>query len=274
MVTNPEGGWDKGVVRCGHPHGQRPDRSNGGACWCSSRSSRRTSWTARTGSVRAGTLIRRSTRSANMCRRVDGGVRRGPEIVLRHDPPRCIDQVSGATDRRPLGAEADPHVAGMPPSSRPTSRDETNATRPKQGTPQGGVISPLLANLYLHWFEKKFYRLATAPATWAKAKLVRYADDFVVLARYQSRRLIDWIEGTARRTVPADDQPREDAHRQAAGTGAKPELSGFHAAIRPRPLRRGRRYLNVFPSAKAMARARDKLRELTGPNGISSPSAR
>jgi RNA-directed DNA polymerase len=31
-------------------------------------------------------------------------------------------------------------------------------SRPKQGTPQGGVISPLLANLYLHWFDKLFHR--------------------------------------------------------------------------------------------------------------------
>ena len=57
----------------------------------------------------------------------------------------------------------------------------THVTRPKQGTPQGGVISPLLANLYLHWFEKAFYR-SDGPSRWANAKLVRYADDFVVLA--------------------------------------------------------------------------------------------
>jgi group II intron reverse transcriptase/maturase len=50
-----------------------------------------------------------------------------------------------------------------------------------KGTPQGGVISPLLANLYLHlldriWHKKKLqYRL--------EARLVRYADDFVVLCR-------------------------------------------------------------------------------------------
>ena len=49
-------------------------------------------------------------------------------------------------------------------------------SRSKQGTPQGGVISPLLANLYLHWFDKLFHR-ADGPAQWANARLVRYADD-------------------------------------------------------------------------------------------------
>lgn len=49
-------------------------------------------------------------------------------------------------------------------------------SRSQMGTPQGGVISPLLANLYLHWFDKLFHR-ADGPAHWAKAKLVRYADD-------------------------------------------------------------------------------------------------
>ena len=66
--------------------------------------------------------------------------------------------------------------------------------RNDQGTPQGGVISPLLANVYLHWFDKVFHR-AEGPVHWAQAKLVRYADDFVVLARYQSQRLRGFIEG-------------------------------------------------------------------------------
>src|SRR5258708_23919343 len=56
-----------------------------------------------------------------------------------------------------------------------------------------GVISPLLSNLYLHWFDKLFYR-SDGPAHWAGAKLVRYADDFVVLARYQGSRLMGWVE--------------------------------------------------------------------------------
>ena len=64
----------------------------------------------------------------------------------------------------------------------------TKTTKPEQGTPQGGVISPLLANVYLHWFEKAFSP-PDGPATWAKAKIVRYADDFAILARYQTNRL-------------------------------------------------------------------------------------
>ena len=45
-------------------------------------------------------------------------------------------------------------------------------SRPGKGTPQGGVISPLLANLYLHWFDKAFHGVR-GPAHWAGAKLVR-----------------------------------------------------------------------------------------------------
>jgi RNA-directed DNA polymerase len=43
-------------------------------------------------------------------------------------------------------------------------RGRTTRTRPTQGTPQGGVASPLLANLHLHWFEKSIYR-ANGPGT-------------------------------------------------------------------------------------------------------------
>jgi len=48
--------------------------------------------------------------------------------------------------------------------------------RNKKGTPQGGVISPLLANIFLHWFDT-FFHGPDGPATKANAKLVRYAHD-------------------------------------------------------------------------------------------------
>ena len=51
----------------------------------------------------------------------------------------------------------------------------------KRGTPQGGVISPLLANIYLHLFDRMF--LSYCRLTGLAAQLVRYADDFVILMR-------------------------------------------------------------------------------------------
>lgn len=150
------------------------------------------------------------------------------------------------------------------PVSETDDRGRTNQTRPTRGTPQGGVISPLLANLYLHWFEKLFVR-SDGPGRWANAKLVRYADDFVVLARYQSPQLINWIErtleGRFRLTIN-----REKTRVVALRTpGSHLNFLGFTLRYDRDLHGRDRRYLNVFPSAKAQAHARDQLRELTGP---------
>jgi RNA-directed DNA polymerase len=62
---------------------------------------------------------------------------------------------------------------------------ETGFTKPDKGSPQGGIISPVLANIYLHyaldlWFEKR-----VKPSLEGKAMLIRYADDFVVAFQYQ-----------------------------------------------------------------------------------------
>ena len=64
--------------------------------------------------------------------------------------------------------------------------EDGSVTVSDEGTPQGGVISPLLANIYLHysldlWFEK-VYRKSCA----GYARLIRYADDFVVCFQYKA----------------------------------------------------------------------------------------
>lgn len=64
--------------------------------------------------------------------------------------------------------------------------EDGNVTVSDEGTPQGGVISPLLANIYLHyaldlWFEKVFRRKCAG-----YARLIRYADDFVVCFQYKA----------------------------------------------------------------------------------------
>src|SRR5512144_1886312 len=57
---------------------------------------------------------------------------------------------------------------------------------PDEGTPQGGVISPLLANIYLHEVLDEWFVRDIQPALERQATMVRYADDFVVL--FESKR--------------------------------------------------------------------------------------
>jgi RNA-directed DNA polymerase len=142
-------------------------------------------------------------------------------------------------------------------------RGQRKVTRSQRGTPQGGVISPLLANIYLHWFEKAFHG-PDGPARWAGAKIVRYADDFVILARYQGRQLIDWteslLEGRFKLTINRDKTKVVNLKEP----GASLDFLSFTFRYDRDLYGRGYRYLNVFPSKKALAHARQQLRKLTG----------
>lgn len=142
--------------------------------------------------------------------------------------------------------------------------------RSKQGTPQGGVISPLLANLYLHWFDHLFHR-GDGPAHWANAKLVRYADDFVVLARHVGARITGWIETTLEGRFALRINREKTRVLDLKQPGAAMDFLGY--TFRYDWDRRGRphRYLNVHPSKKALARERQKLREMTGPHQCFQP---
>jgi RNA-directed DNA polymerase len=137
--------------------------------------------------------------------------------------------------------------------------------RSKQGTPQGGVVSPLLANVYLHWFDKAFHD-PNGPAAWANAKLVRYADDFVILARYQGRRLLDWIEGQLEGRFQLTINRGKTRVVRLHQPGSHLDFVGFTLRYDRSLFGGPRRYLNVVPSDKALARARDKLGELTARN--------
>jgi RNA-directed DNA polymerase len=145
----------------------------------------------------------------------------------------------------------------------PDRQGRTKHTRPKQGTPQGGVISPLLANIYLHWFEVAFQRPG-GPAQWAKAKLVRYADDFVILARRQGKELTTWVERMLEGRFKLTINRKKTKVVNLNEPGASLDFLGFTFRYDRDRKGRSHRYLNVFPSDKAVAHARDKVRMLTG----------
>ena len=135
-------------------------------------------------------------------------------------------------------------------------------SRPSKGTPQGGVISPLLGNLYLHWFDKLFHR-ADGPAQWARAKLVRYADDFVVLARYQRTRFTGWIESKLEGWLGLEINREKTRVVDLREEGASLDFLGYTFRYDGDLKGRGWRYLNVCPSGKALKQEREKLHEMT-----------
>ena len=119
-----------------------------------------------------------------------------------------------------------------------------------------------IANIYLHWFDKVFHR-RNGPAFFANAKLVRYADDFVVMARYQGPQLIEFIE------VKLEDWMGLTINREKTSivdlrvNGAKLDFLGYTFRYDRDLKGLGYKYLNVTPSKKALAKEREKLRQLT-----------
>lgn len=138
---------------------------------------------------------------------------------------------------------------------------EGNRVETVTGTPQGGVISPLLANIFLHAFDRAWAESGTG-------ELVRYADDFVVLA--SSR---DQAEQAARRaTAILADLGLELHPDKTRVVDLREGKEGFdflgchlHARVSGRLLEQGVRkyYLHRWPSARSMKRARQRVRDLT-----------
>jgi RNA-directed DNA polymerase len=127
-----------------------------------------------------------------------------------------------------------------------------------------------LANLYLHWFDREFHS-KQGPYRWANARLVRYADDFVILARFIDHRIRNFteslLEGRFALTI------NREKTRVVRLDEPKSSLDFLGYTFRYDRDRQGRshRYLNMFPSKKALKRERAKLREMTGPSMCFKP---
>ena len=135
--------------------------------------------------------------------------------------------------------------------------------RSESGTPQGGVISPLLANSFLHWFDRSFFS-ESGPATWAKARLVRYADDFVVMARYIDKRIIGFIEEKIEGRLGLVINREKTRVVQVKSEDATLDFLGYTFRwSRSHQRGGGPRYWRAEASRRAQMRARDKLRDLT-----------
>ena len=135
-------------------------------------------------------------------------------------------------------------------------------SRPEKGTPQGGVASPLLANLYLHWFDALFHG-PQGPAREADAKLVRYADDFVVLAKQMGTETIEFVESRLEGKFQLEINREKTRVVDLREEGASLDFLGYTFRYDRDLQGRDQRYLNVLPSKKAAQRERETRHEMT-----------
>jgi RNA-directed DNA polymerase len=131
------------------------------------------------------------------------------------------------------------------------------------GTPQGGVISPLLANIYLHAFDRAWAARGTG-------EVVRYADDFVVLCETQeqaeqAQERATVIMGELGLSLHPDKTGVVDLREGRQGF----DFLGCHLRARMsgkqwEQRRIIRYYLHRWPSVRSMKRARGRVKALTG----------
>ena len=132
------------------------------------------------------------------------------------------------------------------------------------GTPQGGVISPLLANIYLHLFDLAWDRTGNGT-------LVRYADDAVILCRTETEAVaaLGRVREILRRLgLECHPDKTRIVELREGREGFDFLGCHFHARVSGRLLERGirRYYLHRWPSLRSMKRVRSRVKELTGRN--------
>jgi RNA-directed DNA polymerase len=134
------------------------------------------------------------------------------------------------------------------------------------GTPQGGVLSPMLANLYMNRF-LKYWRQSGRNAAY-RAHVVSYADDFVILSRGHAEEAKTWTGQVMNRLGltlnEAKTSVRNARHERF-------DFLGYSFGPHHFP-RNGRWYLGASPSKKSVQRIKDKVGEILG-SGNQAPWA-
>jgi RNA-directed DNA polymerase len=123
------------------------------------------------------------------------------------------------------------------------------------GTPQGGVISPLLANLYMNRMLKGWRR--TGRGEQWRARIVNYADDFVIVSRGKATDALEWTRGVVERLGLTLNEKKTSIRN------ARQERFDFLGySFGPHYSRRtGREQMGCSPSKKSMDRIRAKVSE-------------
>jgi RNA-directed DNA polymerase len=138
-------------------------------------------------------------------------------------------------------------------------RHLTGGKQSKRGTPQGGVASPMLANLYMNRFLKHWRKTGRGEAF--RAHVISYADDFVILSRGSAAEAMAWTKavmtklGLTLNEVKTKVKDARKEHFDFLGYSFGPY---YHR-------KDGYRYLGASPSKKSVRRLTTKVGELLAP---------
>jgi group II intron reverse transcriptase/maturase len=124
------------------------------------------------------------------------------------------------------------------------------------GTPQGGVISPLLSNIYLHSFDKMFQ------VSGIQGTLVRYADDFVILLWHNGKKVIKQVEQMLGRLGLKLHPEKTRVVKAEKGF----DFLGVHFRLWPVLGKKSkvRKYCAVWPSVRSIGRVKQRIRDVIG----------
>jgi group II intron reverse transcriptase/maturase len=136
--------------------------------------------------------------------------------------------------------------------------EEGQHRQSKRGTPQGGVISPLLANIYLNPVDQSFERKGLGAIRNGSIHLIRYADDMVILAQRNLDEGIALLEHYVERLGLRIN--REKTRRLKLERGESMDFLGFRFHhVRNR--KTGARLMLVYPSPRSQERFRATVRK-------------
>jgi group II intron reverse transcriptase/maturase len=140
--------------------------------------------------------------------------------------------------------------------------EEGRLWKPSRGTPQGGVISPLLANIYLHVLDEAWEKRGYAERFGPNVQLVRYADDLVFLTNRDAR----WVLLRLREILGELELELNEAKSRVVDAEKETfDFLGFTYRRVTNP-KTGKRAALFYPSKKAQKRLREKVKSILNPH--------
>jgi RNA-directed DNA polymerase len=132
----------------------------------------------------------------------------------------------------------------------------------KLGVPQGGVISPLIANLYMNRF-LKHWRQTGKGETW-QAHVINYADDFVILSRGHAKEALAWTDRVMTKLGLTLNRTKT---RLCEARTERFDFLGYSFGLH-RFRQTGRRFIGASPSKKSVQRLKDKVGAILTPGNM------